>query len=213
MGIDPRDTGLMADDDQTTEPVIVNLGDGLALKNALDEHLSHPLQSLGLVTDNTFENRKLALGLTASGFGVFGQFHHWFGLPTFPHDRNILLVCVVGYMIFSSLMTVAMYLNGSALSFNIPSEGVPNQEFKGIQAILVHSVLPRYSHNFELSFHVQTKDGAWHRPAQHAELGDSSSLGNFFATDGEFLAAPLDTFVKKVLLKAVGHVQNQVKSS
>lgn len=78
-----------AEDDEEeprNEPVQVDLGDTQAVKTALDDSLAQMVLERGFPEDLGISNVKLGLGVLASAFGLFGQFHEFLGYPKFPDD-------------------------------------------------------------------------------------------------------------------------------
>eukprot|EP00658_Telonema_sp_P-2_P036254 TRINITY_DN26264_c0_g1_i1.p1 TRINITY_DN26264_c0_g1~~TRINITY_DN26264_c0_g1_i1.p1 ORF type:complete len:242 (-),score=78.72 TRINITY_DN26264_c0_g1_i1:486-1211(-) len=201
------------------EPVTVVLGDPLAVKNALDEHIPKVIEEVGFKEDMGFDNIKLLLGTIACCFGVFGQFHVWFGFPDFPFDRSILLMCSFGYMVFSSAMTAQIFFNGTCLLRVVSPEGGFSGMgdmgcLKGIKSMHVHSYLPRFGTDFQLSFVIQTVDGASYSSSTTEGLKAVENVGKFFTVDGDLVQVGLSAWIKSALVgaaKAVAASSNMSK--
>merc|ERR1712070_1268825 len=194
-----------AEVETSAEPVKVNLGDTNALKNALDEVVGKPFTESGLIENMSRDNVKILLGVVCSCFGLFGQFHHWVGFPEFPNDRHILLICVLGYAIFSSIMTVLLFLNGGCVyQFDAPEGGFSEAHsyLKGISKVMVITNLPRFDGIYEIRLEIQTEDGELHNQTTCEDLKSTQSLGEFFSENGILVKENFSAFVHESLKKA-----------
>lgn len=73
----------------------------------------------GYEEDVFYSNVRILLGLGACSFAVVAQF--W-PLP-FPDNWSLLLVCVIGYCIFSAILNWHMTVNeGDAIMFTHPKK-------------------------------------------------------------------------------------------
>jgi len=198
------------------EVVKVNLGDTNALKNALDEIVGKPYTERGFTENMSQDNIKILLGIACSLFGLFGQFHHWMGFPSFPNDRHILLICVLGYVVFSSAMTVVLFFNGGCIfRLDAPESsnfGEAYSYLKGISKLNVITNLPRFDGIYEIMLEIQTEDGEWHSHESCSDLKSDRSLGEFFTENGTLVETNFTKFVRDSFKKAAKAVTKAPKA-
>jgi len=193
------DTESEEEEEQETEelnmPVIVELGDSQAVKTALDDSLVQMVAERGYQEDQGISNVKIILGLLASAFGLFGQFHEHLGFAKFPDDRHILGACVAGYMFCSSLLSVLAVvweknyiasLKGPILRENVypflkDGEEIP-EWCSWIKACKVETELERYDTKFTVRYTIMTADDVWQEPYE-----EHNSILRFFNVEGLLL--------------------------
>lgn len=200
--------------EEPNEPVTVCLGDTQALKTALDDSMAQMILERGFPEDHSISNVKIALGLLASAFGLFGQFHEYIGFAKFPYDRHILGLCVGGYMVCSMLLSVHAILweknfivacKGEADAANTwPQESEVPAWCKDIVAVKVETKLERFSDEFVVGYHLQTSGGTWHDVEEHTQ-----SICKWFDAEGLFLEEKFQKWSKEMLQKSAKNIQRK----
>lgn len=139
------------------------------------------------------------------------------GFPDFPNDRHILLICALGYVVFSSTMTVVLFFNGGCIfRFDAPEGdnfGEAYSYLKGISKLNVITNLPRFDGIYEIMLEIQTEDGEWHNHESCSDLKSDRSLGEFFTENGIMLEANFTKFVRDSFKKAAKAVNKAITLS
>ena len=91
------------------------------LLKVLAEYLNDALPRVGYQEDHFWTNVRIVLCMACCGFGLYGQFG-----TKFPQDRMILGGCVVGYFLFSGILTIFDYfiLKSSVICLKIKDSAV-----------------------------------------------------------------------------------------
>ncbi|KAK3253074.1 hypothetical protein CYMTET_10465 [Cymbomonas tetramitiformis] len=126
----------------------VNLGDSAHIKRVLDEVSSQVVFDEGYPEYYYVSNVKIGLGIITCAFALVAQFYP----KGFPDNSNILLCCVIGYMLFNTLLQVfSMIYEKDAILFTHPkavgSSGTQSSSSTGL-TLATH--LPRFSDRYLL---------------------------------------------------------------
>ena len=80
---------------------IMNKYDVFNVKSTVDEFMKYQLENKYKLTEKTvYEYIQFVLGIIASAFILKSYFHK----APFPHDKWIIILCTIGYLIFSYLI-------------------------------------------------------------------------------------------------------------
>jgi hypothetical protein len=184
-----------ANNTTAAEPVKVNNGNQIELKNAVDDHIKKYLTtSLGLVQNHTHTDIKLVLGYVAC---IFAGVASWYGyVNSFEESKFLTTVCVAAYF----------GLNTVALLYGMFAE--KDALFVGSKAVTGESVridanLKRYSDKYSLTFHrlpntMDTKEPklTGKKPLQH---NLTRSFGAWFDEDGVLVEKTLEKDLREGL--------------
>eukprot|EP00928_Gymnodinium_smaydae_P057002 TRINITY_DN40279_c0_g1_i1.p2 TRINITY_DN40279_c0_g1~~TRINITY_DN40279_c0_g1_i1.p2 ORF type:complete len:190 (+),score=63.26 TRINITY_DN40279_c0_g1_i1:83-652(+) len=72
------------------------------LLKAITEYMNDALPRVGYPEDHFWTNIRIILCIMSCGFGFYAQF----GTKKFPKDRDILIICVIGYFVLSGILAL-----------------------------------------------------------------------------------------------------------
>lgn len=197
--------------------ISVELGDCQAIKTVLDDSLVQMVSERGYQEDQGVSNVKIVLGLLASSFGLFGQFHEHMGFQKFPDDRHILGACVAGYMVCSGLLSVLAVvveknyiasLVGPILRENVfpalkDGEDIP-EWCSAIKAVKVETELERYDTKFTVRYTIMTADDVWQEPYE-----EEGCILRFFNVEGLLLEDVYQKWGREVLKRGANEARKK----
>eukprot|EP00873_Tetraselmis_striata_P038613 jgi/Tetstr1/458877/TSEL_004385.t1 len=164
---------------------VSNLGDSASLKRCVDEAAASAVIDQGYDEDHFHSNVRIGLGLVACVFALAAQF--WPG--TFPDNSNVLIACVVGYIVFSIILnTYSATYEGDVILFTTPKEG---SSFS--TGLAMTTLLKRYSD--ELTIEIRSKDPKARRKA----VEKTYSVCRWFDVNGIMAKDKLEADVLKLL--------------
>eukprot|EP00163_Fabomonas_tropica_P018520 TRINITY_DN32866_c0_g1_i1.p1 TRINITY_DN32866_c0_g1~~TRINITY_DN32866_c0_g1_i1.p1 ORF type:complete len:194 (+),score=38.51 TRINITY_DN32866_c0_g1_i1:92-673(+) len=171
--------------DGTQEPAAepINLGDGAALKNALDEALQGIVEEDGFQEDNRWSNFQLFVGLLSV---IAGACAHFLGGP-YPQGKTALFWSIMAYMATSAISAGYAFLVQKDFFYLT----IPRKTKTGSLIVKARSDLPRFSEKFTLELHASL-DGA----SSWSVFRDTASVTQFFDSDGYLVKDNYSKFVK-----------------
>eukprot|EP01088_Endostelium_zonatum_P003786 TRINITY_DN1496_c0_g1_i2.p1 TRINITY_DN1496_c0_g1~~TRINITY_DN1496_c0_g1_i2.p1 ORF type:complete len:188 (-),score=35.61 TRINITY_DN1496_c0_g1_i2:31-594(-) len=168
----------------------INPYDQLAVKQIVDDTVLKVVDEEGCVEDTLYPNIKIVCGSVCCALALVS---HFYPVP-FPNNIPILILCVAGYFIFSTISTLIIYFYEKEIIFS---------GFKGGDRKHPFTVTTRFPKNQEFfTIEVEKPNPAGTGAPVHREL--SQSIGKWFDVAGGFLETEFTDDFKK-LLKSLDH--------
>ncbi|KAF6165774.1 hypothetical protein GIB67_012671 [Kingdonia uniflora] len=99
------------------KPKKANLLDHHSIKNLLDESVTEIVTSRGYKENVRMSNARLLMGTIIIAIALFAQFYK----KKFPENRNILIGCIVAYVVLNGLLQLIIYTKEkNAILFTYP---------------------------------------------------------------------------------------------
>eukprot|EP01120_Amphizonella_sp_Union-15-10_P011248 TRINITY_DN4721_c0_g1_i4.p1 TRINITY_DN4721_c0_g1~~TRINITY_DN4721_c0_g1_i4.p1 ORF type:complete len:183 (+),score=23.16 TRINITY_DN4721_c0_g1_i4:90-638(+) len=168
-------------------PAKINIYDSNVVKQVLDDHLVKILINEEFKEDVQLSNQKIILGLLSCGLAALS--HFW---PTpFPHNKTLLIFCVVSYMILSAALQYIATYKEKDFIFLTQSRLRYSDD-----AMEVASTLKKYGEIYTMSL---AKKGLGTKKVEK-----SVSITKYFYSDGVFAEDKFEKDVKQMLKEFLG---------
>lgn len=157
------------DDDADKGPLKINLYESNALKSSADDTARAVVLESGYVEDLFVSNVRLVMGISAIGLAIFSHF----GPGKFPSNYAMVMMCVVGYVVLSVLLTIFAWLvEKDAFLITKPRKGTRG-------AICLSSSLERHQDTYTLIISPKTPSSS-----TSSEVKSVLHLAEYYHEDG-----------------------------